>query len=159
VNAVRVLALLLGACFVAGCGSGPPSTESVVRAWSQALNQDDNDTAANLFAPNAKVVQGGTVLRLKTHKDAVAWNSALPCSGLITSIHSRGQVVTATFRLGDRAESQCDGPGKRVTAIFKVVDGKIVLWHQTAREDQAGPSVLVGVEALARLPAELAVGD
>ena len=70
---------------------GPPSTEGVVRAWSQALNQDDNDTAANLFAPNAKVVQGNTVLRLKTHEDAVAWNSALPCSGLITSIHSRGR--------------------------------------------------------------------
>jgi limonene-1,2-epoxide hydrolase len=141
VKSARLLSVLLATAFLAGCGSGPPSTESVVRAWSQALNQDDNDTAANLFAPNAKVVQGDTVLRLKTHEDAVAWNSALPCSGLITSIHSRGQIVTATFRLGDRAKSQCDGPGKRVTAIFKFVDGKIVLWHQTAPEDQAGPSV------------------
>ena len=140
-NAARVLPVLVATAFLAGCGSGPPSTESVVRAWSQALDQDDNETAANLFAPNARVVQDNTVIRLKTHEDAVAWNSALPCSGLITSIHSRGAIVTATFRLGDRADSQCDGPGQRVTAIFKVVDGKIVLWHQTARADRAGPSV------------------
>jgi len=141
VIAARVLLVLLAAAFLAGCGSGPPSTESVVRAWSQALNQDDNNTAASLFAPNAKVVQGNSVLRLRTHEDAVEWNSALPCSGLITSIHSRGEIVTATFRLGDRAKSRCDGPGKRVTAIFKVVDGKIVLWHQTVSEGPEGPSV------------------
>jgi limonene-1,2-epoxide hydrolase len=141
VTAVRVLALLLAAALLAGCGSGPPSTESVVRAWSQALNQDDNNTAASLFAPNARVVQGNTVIRLKTHHDAVEWNSALPCSGLITSIHSRGQIVTATFKLGDRPKSRCDGPGQRVTAIFRVVDGKIVLWHQTTAEGPAAPSV------------------
>ena len=138
---VGALSALVAVALLTGCGSGPPSTESVVRAWSQALNEDDNDTAANLFAPNAKVVQGNTVLRLKTHQDAVEWNSALPCSGLITSIHSRGAIVTATFRLGDRSKSHCDGPGQRVTAIFKVVNGKIVLWHQTMREDPEGPSI------------------
>ena len=69
------------------------------------------------------------------------WNAGLPCSGLITSIHSHGQIVTATFRLADRPKSRCDGPGKRVTAIFRVVDGKIVLWHQTVREGPEGPSV------------------
>ena len=140
-RAARLFGLLLAIAVLAGCGSGPPSTESVVRAWSQALNEDDNNTAANLFAPNAKVVQGQSVLRLKTHQDAVDWNAALPCSGLITSIHSRGQIATATFRLADRRNSRCDGPGKRVTAIFRVVDGKIVLWHQTAREGPEGPTV------------------
>ena len=88
-----------------------------------------------------EVVQGSNVLRLKTHQDAVDWNAGLPCSGLITSIHSHGQIVTATFRLADRPKSRCDGPGKRVTAIFRVVDGKIVLWHQTVREGPEGPSV------------------
>jgi limonene-1,2-epoxide hydrolase len=142
VKTARLLYPLLAIAFLAaGCGSGPPSTESVVRAWSQALNEDDNNTAADLFAPNARVVQGGTILRLKTHQDAVEWNAALPCSGLITSIHSRGQIVTATFRLADRPNSRCDGPGKRVTAIFRVVDEKIVLWHQTVREGPEGPSV------------------
>jgi len=141
VRAAAPLCTLLALATLAGCGSGPPSTESVVRAWSEALNQDDNNSAANLFAANARVVQDGTVLRLKTHKDAVNWNAALPCSGTLTSIHTDGQIATATFRLGDRGSSHCDGPGKKVTAIFRVVDGKIVLWHQTAPESAASPAV------------------
>jgi limonene-1,2-epoxide hydrolase len=127
-------AVLLGAlaCLaLSGCGAGPPSAESVVRAWSAALNQDDNQTAAKMFAPDAKVVQAGSVLTLHTHGDAVAWNSALPCSGRILSIHAKGDTATATFLLGDRPHSRCDGPGQRATAIFRVVNGRIVLWHQT----------------------------
>ena len=113
------------------CGSSSPSAQSVVRAWSEALNSDDNRGAADLFAPNAEVVQGSNVIRLRTHADAVRWNSALPCSGEIVSIHSKGEMATATFKLGDRQHSRCDGPGEKATAIFRVVKGKIVLWHQT----------------------------
>jgi limonene-1,2-epoxide hydrolase len=127
---VAVLALLLVAV-AAGCGDSPPSAESVVRAWSQALNTDDNERAADLFARGAEVVQGDTVTTLRTHGDAVAWNSQLPCSGTIVSIKTKGQTATATFELGDRQHSRCDGPGERATAIFRVVKGKIVLWHQT----------------------------
>ena len=115
----------------AGCGDGPPSAQSVVRAWSQALNAEDNKGAADLFAPGAEVVQGSTVIRLRTHAEAEAWNSALPCSGRIVSITSHGQTARATFELGDRQHSRCDGPGDRATAIVRVVKGKIVLWHQT----------------------------
>ena len=140
-RAAAPICTLLALATLAGCGSGPPSTESVVRAWSEALNEDDNNTAANLFAANAKVVQDGTVLRLKTHEDAVRWNAGLPCSGTLTSIHSSGHTATATFRLGDRGKSHCDGPGKKVSGIFRVVDGKIVLWHQTAPEGPEGPAV------------------
>ena len=126
-------ALLAAAVLAAttGCGGNPPSTESVVRAWSQALNTDDNESAADLFARGAEVVQGDTVTTLRTHRDAVTWNSRLPCSGRIVSITTRGQNATATFQLGDRLHSRCDGPGRRATAIFRVVKGKIVLWHQT----------------------------
>jgi limonene-1,2-epoxide hydrolase len=124
-----------------GCGAGPPSAESVVRAWSAALNQDDNQTAANMFAPGAKVVQAGGVLTLHTHGDAVAWNTALPCSGRILSIHSKGNIATATFLLGDRPHSRCDGPGQRATAIFRVVKGRIVLWHQTGSAGPPAPTI------------------
>jgi limonene-1,2-epoxide hydrolase len=126
-------ALVLGAAFclaLTACGGGSPSAESVVRAWSQALNTGDNQTAAKMFAPDAKVVQAGTVVTLHTHGDAVAWNSALPCSGQILSIHSKGDTATATFLLGDRPHSRCDGPGERAKAMFRVVKGRIVLWHQ-----------------------------
>ena len=129
------------AALLAGCGSSEPSAESVVRAWSQALNSDDNETAGKLFAPGAEVVQGGTAIRLQTRADAIAWNAALPCSGRILSIRSRGNTATATFLLGDRRHSSCDGPGERATAIFRVRRGKIVLWHQTGSPAQPPPSV------------------
>jgi limonene-1,2-epoxide hydrolase len=134
--------LLLGAILLlTACGGGSPSAESVVRAWSAALNQDDNETAASLFAKGAEIVQNGRVLTLRTRRQAIAWNSALPCSGKIVSIQSRGQTATATFVLGDRRHSQCDGPGQQATALFKVVRGKIVLWHQTNTRGPTGPTI------------------
>jgi limonene-1,2-epoxide hydrolase len=115
----------------AACGSGSPSAESVVRAWSEALNAGDNDGAASLFAKNARVVQQGMTLKLATHEDAVMWNAALPCSGRIVSVRSRGNIARVTFVLRDRKTSRCDGPGQHATALFRVRNGKIVLWHQT----------------------------
>jgi limonene-1,2-epoxide hydrolase len=133
VKAALLAAAVLAAATV-GCGGSPPSTESVVRAWSQALNTDDNERAADLFAKGAEIVQGNTVTTLHTHREAVAWNSHLPCSGEIVSITARGNTAKATFKLGDRQHSRCDGPGQEATAIFRVVKGKIVLWHQTATQ-------------------------
>ena len=133
--------LAAAAIMLPACGSSPPSAESVVRAWSQALNTDDNNRAADLFAPDAEVVQSGRVLTLRTHQDAVAWNAALPCSGRIISIEARGATARATFLLGDRRHSKCDGPGQHATAIFKVVKGKIVLWHQTPAPTPGPPTV------------------
>jgi len=129
----RAAGLALAAVTLAtGCGSSSPSAESVVRAWSQALNSEDNARAADLFAAGAEIVQQGEVRTLRTHADALRWNASLPCSGRIVSIRSAGQTATATFELADREHSRCDGPGERTTAIFRVVEGKIVLWHQTA---------------------------
>ena len=140
-RAPLALALLFG-LVLAGCGSTPPSPESVVRAWSQELNQGDNQAAAKLFAPGAEVVQAGTTIRLDTQAQAVAWNAALPCSGTIVSIKTKDDTTTATFVLGDRRERKCDGPGERATAIVRVHEGKIVLWHQTsAAPAPVGPAV------------------
>ena len=132
---------LASVALLAGCGSGTPSAESVVRAWSQALNDDDNNRAADLVARDAQVVQAGREFTLKSHADAVAWNAALPCSGKIVSIDSHGNTATATFLLGDRRHSRCDGPGDRASAIFKVVEGKIVLWHQTPAKGPTEPTI------------------
>ena len=133
---------LLSAGVLAGCGSTPPSAESVVRAWSQQLNTGDNQGAAKLFAPGAEIVQAGTTLRLNTQAEAIAWNAALPCSGRIVSIKSSGNTTRATFVLGNRQKSKCDGPGQRATAIVRVKNGKIVLWHQTsATPAPVGPTV------------------
>jgi limonene-1,2-epoxide hydrolase len=133
-----VLAL---AATVAACGSSSPSPESVARAWSQELNSGDNEAAAKLFAPGAEVVQAGMTLRLNTQAEALAWNEALPCSGRIVSIETHDDTATATFVLGDRQQSKCDGPGQQATAIFRVHKGKIVLWHQTTSEEPVGPAI------------------
>jgi len=122
---------LLFVLALTACGGGSASPESVVRAWSQSINSDDNEAAARLFAEGAEVIQGERVLTLRTHRDALAWNEALPCSGTIVSISTRGDDATATFLLGDRERSRCDGPGSTATAVFRVREGKIVLWHQT----------------------------
>ena len=123
VSALAVLALLTG------CGGGPPSAESVVRAWSQSLNTGDNEAAADLFAPSAEVIQGRSFV-LETRQEAIAFNSSLPCSGEIVELESEGDTVRATFLLGHRETSRCDAPGAQVRAAFRIHDGKIVLWEQ-----------------------------
>jgi hypothetical protein len=129
---VRFL-LLTGAVLTlvgAGCSGGSTSAEGVVRAWSSAVNAGDNETAADLFATNAEIVQGGAEQRFRNRADAVDWNAGLPCSGRIVRLETRGPEVTATFVLGDRPTSHCDGPGAKARAVIRVRDGKIVLWHQ-----------------------------
>jgi limonene-1,2-epoxide hydrolase len=123
-------ALVLLALMLTGCGSASASPEKVVRAWSDALNADDNERAADLFATDAQVVQGDLIRRLHTHAEAVAFNRGLPCSGRVVDVDVRGDEVEATFVLGDRRFSKCDGPGERAAAIFRIENGKIVLWHQ-----------------------------
>jgi hypothetical protein len=130
---MRIAAILLLAVALAGCGSHQASPESVARAWSTALNRNDNQAAAKLFAPGAQIVQTGVLLTLRTHAQAVTWNAGLPCGGRIANVQqqSRDQVLVI-FSLTDRPGHQCDGPGDAAAALFTVVHGKIVLWHETA---------------------------
>ena len=130
---VAVLAVL------AGCGGSQASPEDVVRAWSTALNADQNEAAADLFAAGATVVQGGVELTLSTYQDAVAWHEGLPCNGRIVGLDVDGDVVTASFLLRDSQTVPCDGPGERVTAIFTVQAGKITRWEQPL--ETPGPTV------------------
>jgi hypothetical protein len=104
---------------------------SVVRAWSVAINSNDNDAAARLFAPNARVIQGPLDFRLRTHRLAVLFNKSLPCSGRIAGIFQDGDVVTATFVLGPRtAFPLCTSDGSKATAEFTIRHGLIVVWQQ-----------------------------
>ena len=127
---IRSLAVLLAALALAGPAGSTLSPAAVVRAWSKALNRNDNEAAANLFAANAVVIQPGYRLVLKTHKLAVIWNSGLPCSGTITSLRVVGTAVTANFRLGERPKHKCDAPGQAAAALFRVRKGKIIFWQQ-----------------------------
>jgi limonene-1,2-epoxide hydrolase len=102
----------------------------VVRAWSAALNANDNERAAKLFAPNARVIQPGIDVPLTSHKLAVLFNDSLPCAGRVVAISVKGNRATATFILGQRPKHRCDAPGAKAAALFVVRAGKIVLWQQ-----------------------------
>ncbi|MGH3094042.1 MAG: hypothetical protein ACRDOG_17175 [Gaiellaceae bacterium] len=49
-------------------------------------------------------------------------------------IETSGEDATATFLLGNRGTSRCDAPGGRVAAVFRVQEGKIVLFRQLPDE-------------------------
>lgn len=117
---------MVAAAFVAAT----PSPAQVVRAWSKALNADDNVAAGALFAPNARVVQGPLDVRLGTRTLAVEFNASLPCAGKIVELRTTGDRVTATFVLGERPKHRCDAPGGKAAAQFEIRNGKIVLWKQ-----------------------------
>jgi hypothetical protein len=125
-----LLALAIVLLAAVGCGGGDPSPESVVRAWSEAVNTGDDEAAAELFAPGAEVIQGESRARLRTYGDALLFNSSLPCAGRILRVENGKDGVTATFRLGERPRRRCDAPGAEVQAFFRVEGGKITLWHQ-----------------------------
>jgi limonene-1,2-epoxide hydrolase len=136
---VRRLVLAGAVLAVAAPGSasamGKPA--QVVRAWSAALNRNDNERAARLFASGARVVQPGVDVRLTSHGLAVAFNNALPCAGRVVRVTVRGSRATATFVLGQRPRHRCDAPGQKAAALFVVRRGKIVRWQQVPVPDDA----------------------
>jgi limonene-1,2-epoxide hydrolase len=125
-----VAAVLVVAAVGAQAAVTATSPAAVVRAWSKALNANENERAARLFAPGAHVVQAGFDVPLTSHALAVAFNASLPCAGRIVAIHVRGSRATATFVLGERPKHRCDGPGQRAAAVFTIRGGKIVRWEQ-----------------------------
>ena len=131
-TAVKALPILAALLALAACGgTGARSPEAVARAWSAALDRSDDGSAARLFADGAQIVQNGE-LTLRDHADAVTWNEGLPCGGRITSVQKRGRdEVLVVFVLTERPGHRCDAPGQMTAALFRVVGGKIVLWHQT----------------------------
>jgi limonene-1,2-epoxide hydrolase len=129
---VRRLALVGAALALAAAGTAQAAARpaQVVRAWSKALNANDNVAAAELFAHNARVIQPGVDARLNSRALAIAFNDSLPCAGRIVAAQVKGNRVTATFVLGERPKHRCDAPGAKVAALFVVRGGKIVRWQQ-----------------------------
>ncbi|HEX6788593.1 MAG TPA: nuclear transport factor 2 family protein [Gaiellaceae bacterium] len=122
-------ALIVAAVGVQGA-SATTTPASVARAWSKALNANDNAAAAKLFALNARVIQPGVDVPLTSHALALAFNESLPCAGKIVRITVKGNRATATFVLGERPKHRCDAPGAKAAAVFTVRRGKIVRWEQ-----------------------------
>ena len=103
-----------------------------MRAWSKALNANDNEAAGRLFARNARIVQGTLDARIPTQALAAMFNNTLPCAGRVVAMQVKGDTVVATFVLGHRPKHKCDAPGQKAAALFVVKKGKITLWAQVA---------------------------
>jgi hypothetical protein len=143
---MRLVGILALVATLAACGGRPArSPEATARAWSAALNASDNERAGRQFADAAEIVQNGELV-LRTHRDAVRWNAALPCGGRILHVvrQSKNEVLVV-FRLTERPGHICDAPGEKAAAVFRVEHGKIVMWQQVEPPGEAptpsGPAI------------------
>jgi limonene-1,2-epoxide hydrolase len=136
-----VLAVAVASSGGAIAARSSASPAAVARAWSKALNANDNVRAAELFAPNARIVQRTIDVRLTSRALAIAFNASLPCAGRIVAVTVHGNRAVATFVLGERPKHHCDGPGVKAAALFIVRGGKITLWEQIAvpKPNAGGP--------------------
>lgn len=163
---LATLSFLL-AGFAAGCGSddgsattsagGPSSTTGeepavrdvadadpedveVIEGWIGALSEGDVDAAAGYFAIPSTAENGTLLIPIRSTKDAVAFNSTLPCGGELIKAETTGDFTTATFELTERPEGGC-GPGIGGTAstAFVIEDGKITDWRRVAGSGDEAP--------------------
>jgi limonene-1,2-epoxide hydrolase len=114
----------------------PDEQKKVVLAWSAAINRNDNNAAAELFAKDAIVAQSA-VFKLIDKPTAVLWNDGLPCAGKVVELRMVQNAEVATFVLGERPKHRCDAPGHRAGAAFVIEGGKITLWEQVPVPDAA----------------------
>ena len=127
-----VLAVAVAGSEAAIAARSSASPAAVARAWSKALNANDNVRAAQLFAPNARILQRGVDARLTSRALAIAFNASLPCAGRVVAVTVKGDRAVAIFVLGERPKHHCDAPGIKAAALFVVHGGKITLWQQIA---------------------------
>jgi len=132
------LTILFAALALTGVGFAQAATpthkqmETIVRTWSKRLNAGDNAGLARLFTVPATVIQPPYQYTFTSRAEIAEWHAALPCSGRIVALSFRANTTTATFRLGNRGATKCDGPGTLAAARFVIVKGLITIWEQVA---------------------------
>jgi len=129
-RAQRLLIVL--AVAAAGCGGSSQRTPAqVVRAWSAALNRDDEETASALFGPKAVFVAGDYQTVLRTRAEVLAFHRAMGWCGPIVRLVANGNEVEAQFSLASRPNGRCERGGReRGSVYFRIRDGKIVFFDQ-----------------------------
>lgn len=137
------VALLFGACggseedstAEAVPGGADPAKVEVIVAWAKAESSGDNDAAAGYFAIPS-IAQNGVTLRIEDLEDARRFSASLPCGAILEEATEEGEYVIATFRLGEKANSNAcgDGAGETARTAFLIEEGKIVEWRRIADE-------------------------
>ena len=135
----RLLALA-ATLAVAAAGSGAAiaahsaaSPEAVARAWSKALNANDNARSRQALRPQRarRPAQRRRLPLEPRDRDRVQRFAPLR-AGASSRSTSTGNRAVATFVLGERPKHHCDAPGVKAAALFVVRNGKITLWQQVA---------------------------
>ena len=123
-----------------------PEDLAVVKRWLRALTQGDLEAAADTFADGTVVQNLQPPMRLRDRAARVAFNAQFPCGAEIVDASSVKGYLVVTYRLTDRVDSRCDGPGGKAAGTIKVEDGKMTEWYRLpnppgAPEPPAGPEI------------------
>jgi hypothetical protein len=127
---------------------GGPADEAdlaVVERWLTALTKGDIAAAADTFADGTLVQNLRPPMRLADRADRLAFNRQFPCGAEIVDASSVKGYLVVTYRLTDRVDSPCDGPGGRAAGTIKVEGGKMTEWYRlpdpAEQGEPAGPEV------------------
>jgi len=107
-----------------------PEDLAVVKRWLAALTRGNVEAAADTFADGAVVVNLQPRRRLPDRAARVAFNEQFPCGAEIVDASSVKGFLVVTYRLTDRVDSPCDGPGGRAAGTIKVEGGKMTEWYR-----------------------------
>ncbi len=123
-----------------------PQDLAVVKRWLRALTRGDIGAAADTFADGTIVQNLQPPMRLRDRRARVAFNAQFPCGAEIVDASSVKDYLVVTYRLTDRVDSRCDGPGGKAAGTIKVEDGKMTEWYRLPdpagpHEEPAGPEV------------------
>ena len=144
-------ALLVPMCAVAlaSCGGGgdderPAADRAaegdtrVIRGWVAALRDGDVERAAGFFALPSRVQNGTPVVTLRSRRDAILFNEALPCGAVLTEARPHAGFVITRVRLTRRPGADCGtGVGGSARNAIRVRGGKIVEWYRLPDEPRA----------------------
>lgn len=126
-------------------GDADPEATQVISDWADALRSGDIEAAAGYFAIPSTAENGPLLVRIRSERDAVAFNESLPCGAELVEAESSGEVTTATFELSERPGPGACGPGTGGTAktAFVIRDGEIVEWRRVGADPEppAGQAV------------------
>src|SRR5215210_2466497 len=143
---MRSLAVGLASIALAGCASSSEQKKTdplhsyngrVIRGWLLSLEREDYTQAAYYFAPNALIDQGHPY-RLRTKREAFAFNASLPCRAKLIEMKGGGHAhhVLATCRLRRGPGGGCSG----LTRVrYTIRGGKFTEWRQLP--EPSGPEV------------------
>ena len=107
-----------------------PADLAVVKRWLKALQQGDIAAAADTFADGTRVQNLRPLMRLRNRAARRAFNAGFPCGAEIVDASSVRGYLVVTYRLTDRVDSPCDGPGGTAAGTIKVEGGRMTEWYR-----------------------------